>query len=499
MAKKAMNLIGGEWHWPKGAGEIASVNPANTSEAVCIAPDSLQSDVDKAVDAAAMAYPAWRRTPAPARAAILKRAADIMTERKQELGELVTLESGKPIGEGLGDVQEAIDMAELASGEGRRMYGDTAPSELPDKMCLTMREPIGVCGLITPWNFPIAIPAWKSLAALICGNTLVMKPAPDTPLCANEFVRCLMDAGLPDGVFNIVHGYGPTTGEAILSHPGIRMVSFTGSTTTGKRVAGQCGETGKHCSLECGGKNAEIVMDDADLDLAIEGALWGAFGTAGQRCTATSRLILHEKIHDDVVEMLTRGAAKLILGPGLASETNVGPIINERQFNSVMKYIDIGKGEATLHCGGQRAAGSKVDGGWFIEPTIFTGVTRSMRIFREEIFGPVLSVIKVSSFEEAVETLNDCSYGLSSSIYTRDVNRALKAVREIEAGIVYVNGPTIGAEVHMPFGGVKGTGNGHREAGKTGLDIFSEWKTVYIDYSGRLQRAQMDTDSILAE
>ncbi|MEN6449032.1 MAG: aldehyde dehydrogenase family protein [Thermoguttaceae bacterium] len=495
---KAMNYVDGQWSWPAGAGAIESINPADTREVICETPDSSPGELDRAVVAADRAYTAWRRTPPPARAAILRRAGQILAERKQQIGEVIAREAGKPIAEGCGDVQEAIDMAELAAGEGRRLYGDTAPSELPNKFCLTVREPIGVCGLITPWNFPVAIPAWKSCHALICGNTVVLKPASDTPLCGAEFVRALVDAGLPPGVMNLVQGRGSTVGEAMCRNRTIRLISITGSTETGKHVAAECGRTGKRSSLECGGKNAEIVMDDADLDLALDGALWGAFGTSGQRCTATSRLIVHEKVHDQLVERLIARAAKLRLGPGIDPATEVGPLINESQCHRVTDYIRIGRDEdkATLACGGRRGEGPMVAHGWFIEPTIFTGVTRSMRIFQEEIFGPVLSVVRVGSLEEAVETLNDCEYGLSSAVYTRDINKALWAMREIEAGIVYVNGPTIGAEVHLPFGGVKGTGNGHREAGRVGLDIFTEWKTVYIDYSGKLQRAQLDTERL---
>ena len=498
---KAMNYIDGRWSWPEGTAAIKSINPSDTREVICETPDSSAEELDRAVAAAGRAFTAWRRTPPPTRAIILQRAGQILAQRKQQIGELIAREAGKPLAEGCGDVQEAIDMAELAAGEGRRLYGDTAPSELPNKMCLTFREPIGVCGLITPWNFPVAIPAWKSFHALICGNTVVIKPASDTPMCGAEFVRALADAGLPPGVINLVQGRGSVVGEAMCKNPRISLISITGSTETGKHVAAECGRTGKRVSLECGGKNAEIVMDDADLDLAVEGALWGAFGTSGQRCTATSRLIVHESVHDKMLEKLTAQAAKLRLGPGVEPTTDVGPLINESQCKKVLDYIHIGKEEdkATLVRGGVRATGEKLDRGWFIEPTIFTDVNRSMRIFQEEIFGPVLSVVRVGSLEEAVETLNDCEYGLSSSIYTRDVNKALWAVREIEAGIVYVNGPTIGAEVHMPFGGVKGTGNGHREAGKAGLDTFTEWKTVYIDYSGKLQRAQIDTDEILAK
>ena len=490
---KALNFIGGKWAWPRGAGEISSVNPADTREVVASAPDSPAEEVGRAVRAANEAYPAWRRTPPPERARIIRRAGRIMLEDKQDLGRLVTRECGKPLPEGLGDVQEAIDMAELAAGEGRRLYGQTAPSELPDKLCMTWREPVGVCGLITPWNFPVAIPAWKALHALVCGNTIVLKPAEDTPLSCARFVRALEQAGAPPGVVNLVHGRGETAGRALVNDPGVRLISFTGSTVTGRQVAEACARSGKSVSLECGGKNAQIVLQDADLDLATEGALWGAFGTAGQRCTATSRLICHQAVLDEMLDRLVQGAKGLKLGNGLREDVDVGPIINERQMERVLGYIEIGRSEgAKLVLGGGRAEGDGLEHGQFIAPTIFTEVTREMRIFREEIFGPVLSVTRVTSLEQAIETLNDCAYGLSSSIYTRDVNGAMRAMREIEAGIVYINGPTIGAEVHMPFGGVKGTGNGHREAGRTGLDIFSEWKTVYLDYSGRLQKAQME-------
>lgn len=493
MVEKALNKIGNQWSWPDGAKEIRSVNPANISETICVAPETPLSEVNRAVAAAKKAFPAWKKTPAPERAKIIMKIGNILADRKQRLGKLVTQECGKPLPEGLGDVQESIDMAYMAAGEGRRLYGQTTPSELPNKICMTFREPIGVCGLITPWNFPTAIPAWKSLHALICGNTLVLKPAEDTPLCGVEFVKACEDAGLPEGVINLVHGTGENVGQAMVNHSDIQLISFTGSTQTGHMIAEQCGRTGKRVSLECGGKNAQIVMDDANLDLAVEGALWGAFGTAGQRCTATSRLILHKNIHDKMIERLVDQATKLKLGDGLKAGIHVGPIINEAQIKRVLNYIDIGKSEgAKLMCGGKRASNADCKNGYFVEPTIFTGVTRNFRIFKEEIFGPVLSVIKVNSLEEAIETLNDCAYGLSSSIYTQDINQALTAMRDIEAGIVYLNGPTIGAEVHLPFGGVKGTGNGHREAGKTGLDIFSEWKTVYVDYSGKLQRAQID-------
>lgn len=490
---KALNFIDGSWSWPEGAKELTSHNPADHKDVICQFPDSPDSEIDRAVQAATKAFPKWKRTPAPERAKIIRRAGEIMGRRKAELGALVTRECGKPLVEGLGDVQEAMDMAELAAGEGRRLYGETTPSELPNKLCMTFREPIGVCGLITPWNFPVAIPAWKSLHALITGNTLILKPAEDTPLCAVEFVKALEEAGMPKGVVNLVLGTGKTTGKALVAHPGVHLISFTGSTQTGQGVAEICATSGKRVSLECGGKNAQIILADAQLELAIEGAVWGAFGSAGQRCTATSRLIIQDTLYDKALEQLVQRAKALKLGPGLKEGTQIGPLINERQMKRALDYIEIGKKEgAKLLCGGGRSLANGLTDGWFIEPTVFTGVTRSMRIFREEIFGPVLSVIKVASLAEAIETLNDCAYGLSSSIYTQNVNNALSAVRDIDAGIVYVNGATIGAEVHLPFGGIKASGNGHREAGKTGLDIFTEWKTVYVDYSGKLQRAQID-------
>ncbi len=488
-----MNFIGGKWSWPAGAAKLTSRNPADSRDVLGVFPDSPAGEVDRAVQAARQAFPAWKRCPAPERAKIIRRAGEIMARRKAALGALVTRECGKPLIEGLGDVQEAIDMAELAAGEGRRLYGQTTPSELPNKLCLTFREPVGVCGLITPWNFPIAIPAWKALHALVCGNTVVLKPAEDTPLCGAAFVKALEEAGIPAGVVNLVQGTGERTGRALVSHPGLALISFTGSTETGRGVAESCGRSGKRVSLECGGKNAQIILADARLDLAIEGALWGAFGTAGQRCTATSRLIVEEAVYERVLTRLLRQARRLRLGPGLKKGTQVGPLINERQMTRVLDYIALGKKEgARLLCGGRRAQRGPLARGWFIEPTLFAHVTPRMRIFQEEIFGPVLSVVKVAGLSEAVRVLNDCPYGLSSSIYTQDVNSALAAVRDIEAGIVYVNGPTIGAEVHLPFGGVKQSGNGHREAGKAGLDIFTEWKTVYVDYSGKLQRAQID-------
>jgi acyl-CoA reductase-like NAD-dependent aldehyde dehydrogenase len=496
MTERALNYVGGRWIWPEGSGILESHDPADWREIVATAPDSSAIAVDQAVAAARGALPGWKRMPPPRRGDLIRRAAEILARDKEQLGRLVSLEMGKPLVEGRGDVQEAIDMAYLAAGEGRRLYGETVPCELPNKLAFTFREPVGVCALITPWNFPTAIPAWKGFHALICGNTFVLKPAEDVPLCASAFVKCLEEAGFPPGVVNLVHGRGEVAGAALVDHPDVNLVSFTGSSEVGAQVGARCALRHANVSLEMGGKNAQIVLADADLDLALEGALWGAFGTAGQRCTATSRLLVDHAIHDAFLKRLCDRVARLRLGAGTDPATEVCPLVNEQQFNRVMSYIGIGRDEgARLVVGGRDARRDGREHGWFVEPTVFAEVTPAMRIFQEEIFGPVLSVVSVPSLDEGVRLLNDSIYGLSSSIYTRDVNAAMRAMRDIEAGIVYVNGPTIGAEVQLPFGGVKVTGNGHREAGRTGLDVFTEWKSVFVDYSGHLQKAQIDTPS----
>jgi aldehyde dehydrogenase (NAD+) len=400
---------------------------------------------------------------------------------------------GKVLMETRGDVQEGIDTAYYAASEGRRLFGHTVPSELPNKFNMALRVPVGVAGIVTPWNFPMAIPTWKIFPAILCGNTVVFKPASDTPATATLLVEILNEAGVPPGVVNLVHGGGGEVGNAIVGHPDVDMISFTGSTEIGIKISEMASKTLKRVSLELGGKNAQIVMDDADLNLAVDGVLWGAFGTTGQRCTATSRLILHEKIHDKFLEMLVDRTNKLRLGDGLLPTTDVGPCVNEGQRKTVESYVEIGLNEgAKLVAGGKVAKGPGLDGGWFHQPTIFANVTPEMRIAKEEIFGPVLSVLKIGSLEEAIRVLNNTQYGLSSSIYTKNVNDAFMAIRDIKAGITYINGPTIGAEAHMPFGGVKQTGNGHREGGWTVFEFFTEWKTVYVDYSGKLQKAQID-------
>jgi len=494
VAEKYLNYIGGKWV-PAESGEFfENRNPADKDDVIGLFPKSSSVDVDKAVKAAQEAYDSWRLTPAPKRAEIILKLGQILKERKEEMARLMTREMGKILAETRGDVQEGIDTAFYAAGEGRRMFGDTVPAELPNKFCMSVRMPIGVCGLITPWNFPVAIPTWKMFPALVCGNTVILKPASDTPASAVKLVEAAIDAGIPEGVVNLVHGSGSSVGIPMVEHPGIRLISFTGSSAVGKDIAARCGKQLKRLSLELGGKNAQIVMEDANLELALEGVLWGAFGTTGQRCTATSRLILHKPIKEKFIGMLVEAAKKLKIGNGLDESTDMGPLINEGQRQTVMKYVEIGKKEgAKLIYGGNPLREGDYDKGWFFEPTIFVDVDPKMTIAQEEIFGPVLSVIDAEDLDDAIRILNDTRYGLSSSIYTQDVNKAFKAIRDIEAGITYINGPTIGAEVQLPFGGVKETGNGHREAAETVLDIFTEWKSVYIDYSGKLQRAQIDT------
>ena len=485
------NYIRNSWVDSTTGRTFDNLNPADTNDVIGSFPLSSADDVNDAVSAATEAFDAWRLMPAPKRGDILRIAGDIFTRRKDELADVMTREMGKTVTETKGDIQEAIDTAYYAATETRRLFGHTAPSEMDNKMNMSFRMPIGVCGIITAWNFPIAVPSWKILPALACGNTIVFKPSDDSPHSANIFAEILEEAGLPSGVFNVVHG-NAEAGSAIVEHPDVKLVGFTGSTNVGKKIAGRCGEMNKKVSLEMGGKNAQIVMPDADMDLAIDGVLWGAFGTTGQRCTATSRLILHEDIHDEFVERLKKEATKVVLGDGRKAGSQVGPVINERQMKKILDYIEIGKEQCTLAFGGTRNEDAGNENGFFVNPTIFVDVEPHHRIFQEEIFGPVLSVSKASSFEDALSKSNDVAYGLSSSIYTRDVNAAFRAIRDIEAGITYINAPTIGAEAHMPFGGIKGTGNGHREGGWTAFEIFTEWKTVYVDYSGQLQRAQID-------
>ncbi len=487
------NFINGAWVKATGGAILESRNPSDRREVVATFPRSGKIDVDSAVSSARQAYRSWRLVPAPARAEYIFKVGELLSQQKEEIALLMSREMGKCLTEARGDVQEGIDWAFYIAGEGRRLFGQTTPSEMPNKFAMTMRMPIGVCALITPWNFPVAIPCWKSMPALICGNTVILKPAEDTPACATKLVEIFQAAGLPPGVINLVHGVGEEAGKALVEHPDINLVSFTGSSETGSQVGEICGRTHKRVCLEMGGKNAQVVMEDADLDLALEGAVWGAFGTTGQRCTATSRLILHRDIKDKFTTMLKERTSQLRLGAGYESQTDIGPIINEKQLQRVGKYLDIAREEgAKVLIGGETATEGELQHGYLFQPTILDEVNPQMRVATEEIFGPVVALIEVDSFEDAIAVLNDTNYGLSSSIYTRDVNRAFAAMRDIEAGITYINGPTIGAEVHLPFGGVKNTGNGHREAGTAVLDVFTEWKTVYVDFSGSLQRAQID-------
>jgi alpha-ketoglutaric semialdehyde dehydrogenase len=489
------NYIGGRWVKPASGAMMENRNPADTRDVVGLFPASNAEDVEAAVDAAREAFPKWKATPAPKRAEILFRLGQVLIERKEQFAHDMTREMGKVLKETRGDVQEAIDMTFYAAGEGRRLHGYTTPSELPDKMAMCVRQPVGVCALITPWNFPMAIPSWKMMPALVCGNTLVIKPAEDTPLSTFNLVKAAEEAGVPAGVINIVTGVGETAGAPLTKHPGVRLVSFTGSTDTGRLVAENAARADKICSLEMGGKNVIMVMEDADLDLAAEGAVWGAFGTTGQRCTAASRVVVHKRVYKKFVDKLTERTKPLRIGAGLNKNVEVGPVINEDAVEKILYYIEVGKKEdgATLHLGGNRLERGEYRYGYFIEPTIFTDVTPRMRIAQEEIFGPVLSVIPCRDLDEAVEIGNGVKYGLSASIYTQDVNRAFRAMEAMNTGIFYVNSSTIGAEVHLPFGGTKATGNGHREgAMASSLDIFSEWKAVYVDYSGKLQKAQID-------
>jgi len=487
------NFINGEWVESVTGQTFENINPADTRDVVGIFQKSNAEDVGAAVDAAERAYAKWRLVPAPRRAEIVYRASRILEERKEEYSRDMTREMGKVIKETRGDTQEAIDTGYYMAGEGRRMYGHTTPSELPNKFAMCVRQPLGVCGMITPWNFPMAIPSWKIFPAIIAGNTCVIKPAQDTPLSVFNFVQALTDAGVPRGVINIVTGFGTEVGTPLVEHPTVRAISLTGSSAVGRIVGSACAQSFKRCSLELGGKNPMIVLDDANLELALDGALWGAFGTTGQRCTATSRIIVQKGVYSKFIHELVDRAKKLKIGNGLDETVDMGPAVNRAQMESDLKYIEIGKNEgAKMQCGGNRLDNGDYAHGWFLQPTVFSDVDPKMRIAQEEIFGPVVSVIPCDNLDHAIEIANGVEYGLSSALYTKDVNRAFTAMRDLYAGITYINAPTIGAEVHLPFGGVKATGNGHREGGIGAFDFYTEWKAIYVDYSDRLQRAQID-------
>lgn len=496
MAEIFRNFIGGKWVESRSGRTFERKNPA-TGELVGTFTKSNAEDVNDAVAAASKAFKSWRLYPAPKRGEILFKAARILEERKDELAREMTQEMGKVFAEAAGDVQEAIDMTYYMAGEGRRMFGQTVPSELRNKFNMSVRKPLGVAGLITPWNFPMAIPSWKMTPALIAGNTVVFKPATYTPKLAIRFVEILEEAGIPQGVVNVVLGSGSEVGDPLVAHPDVPLLSFTGSTETGVRVATEAAKQNKRVTLEMGGKNAVIVMDDADLDLAVEGILWGAFGTTGQRCTATSRVIVHGSVKQELEERLAARASKMQLGDGLQDSTDVGPIVSESQLQNVHKYVGIGKDEgARLVAGGNIRSDGSLSNGFFHEPTIFTDVSRDMRIANEEIFGPVVSLIPVDGLDEAIDIANSVEYGLSAAIFTENINNAFRAMQDIFTGILYVNAGTTGAEIHLPFGGTKGTGNGHREAGTAALDFYTEWQAIYVDFSGKLQRAQIDTGEL---
>ncbi|HEY8468827.1 MAG TPA: aldehyde dehydrogenase family protein [Longimicrobiales bacterium] len=496
MAEKFRNFIGGEWVEPSTGEYFENRNPADRKDLIGLWPLSGAEDVERAVRSARAGFERWRRTPAPRRGDVIRRAGDLLAERKDEIARIMTREMGKVLEETRGDVQEGIDTAYYAASEGRRLFGHTVPSELPDKWAMSYRRPIGICGIITPFNFPLAIPTWKIFPALVCGNAVIFKPAEDVPHTATVLVEILLEAGLPPDVIQLVHGRGEDVGAAIVEHPEIPVISFTGSTATGARIGEVCGRMHKRLSLEMGGKNAQIVLPDADLDLALDGVLWGAFGTTGQRCTATSRLLLHRDIHDTFLDRLVERTRELRLGNGLDPETDVGPLINEQALDKVTRYIEVARAEGDeVLTGGKRATEGTLAQGYFFEPTILRGVRPGSRLACEEVFGPVLSVMQFDTLEEAIRINNEVEYGLSSSVYTTDVRAAFRAIAELDNGITYINAPTIGAEAHLPFGGVKKTGNGHREGGWEVYDFYTETKVAYVDYSGRLQRAQIDTYS----
>jgi alpha-ketoglutaric semialdehyde dehydrogenase len=482
------NYINGKW--VNGRNTFQTINPANEELLANIAQADL-SEVDSAVDAALNAYKSWRLTPAPLRGEILFKVGDILKQKKEELSQLLTRDMGKVIAEARGDVQEAIDMAYFMGGEGRRLLGYTAPVEMPNKFGMAIRDPSGVVGLITPWNFPIAVPSWKIFPALVAGNTIIWKPSPETPAISAAFVKVFEEAGLPPGVFNLIMAPGAEVAKALVSHPEVRVLSFTGSTSTGRAIAESAARLNKNLSLEMGGKNAIIVMDDANVELVTDATLWAAFGTSGQRCTAASRLIVQKGIAPQVTESLVERTKKLKLGDGLDSKIDVGPVINKAALDRIHNYVQIGQKEGARTLTGASVA--DINGkGFFYNPTLFDGVHPGSTLESEEIFGPVLSIIEVGSLEEAIEVNNRSQYGLSTSIFTQDVNRAFTAMRDIATGLVYINHGTTGAEIQFPFGGVRGTGNGHREAGQAALEVFTEWKSIYVDYSGKLQRAQID-------
>lgn len=486
------NFIGGNWVESASTKTVKNINPANTDDVIGTNRQATREEARQAVETAAEAFQSWRRTPAPARGRIVAKAARLMEEAKEEIAQILTREEGKTIGEARGEVQRSINVAEFCAGESRRMNGETIFSELPSNFVYTVKQPLGVVACITPWNFPVAIPTWKISPALVAGNTVVFKPATITPATAVRIVEIFEEAGLPPGVLNMVLGSGSDAGDEIINHPAVQAVSFTGSNPVGIRLYEQVSRRGAKCQCEMGGKNPVVILEDADMELAVENTAQGAFGSSGQRCTATSRAVVVDKIADDFVERIAKRAQTMRLGDGIDPQTEMGPSVDENQFKTVLNYLNIGREDgATLICGGERATGNGLDKGYFVQPTVFDHVTSDMRIAREEIFGPVLSVMRVQDFDEAMEVANDTEFGLSSSIFTNDAAMIFRFVDEIETGMTHINSPTTGGEAHIPFGGIKGTGIGEREQGSTALDFYTELKVVYVDYTGRKREGNL--------
>ena len=486
------NFIDGEWLESASAKKVENLNPANTDDVLGTVKLATREEARRAVEAAAEAFRDWRATPAPARGRVVARAARIMEEEKESLAQLLVREEGKTIAEARGELQRAINVAEFCAGESRRMNGETIPSELPLNFAYTIKQPHGVVACITPWNFPVAIPVWKIAPALVAGNTVVFKPATVTPATAARICEIFAEAGIPKGVLNLIIGSGSEAGDEIVNHRAVRAISFTGSNSVGISLYEQAARRGIRVQCEMGGKNPVVIMEDADLDLAVESTAQGAFGSTGQRCTATSRAVVVDDVADEFVERIAARARSMRIGDGSDPASEVGPVVDSSQFKSVLSYMDIGKEDgATLVCGGEPASGSGLRKGYFIQPTVFDRVTPDMRIAREEIFGPILSVLRVRNFEEAMLVANDSEYGLSSSIFTNDAARIFRFVDEIETGMTHINSPTTGGEAHVPFGGSKATGIGEREQGSTALDFYTELKVVYVDYTGRKREGNL--------
>ncbi|HUG53449.1 MAG TPA: aldehyde dehydrogenase family protein [Vicinamibacteria bacterium] len=485
------NFVGGAWVTSESPRSVPNSNPADTREVLGHVPLSTAEEARAAVAAARAAFPSWRDTPAPVRGRILFQVQALMDKEKDHLARLLTREEGKTVKESMGEIQRTINILEYTAGEGRRLGGSTVPSELPHNFCYTLRQPVGVVACITPWNFPVAIPVWKIAPALVSGNTVVFKPATLTPETAAAVVSLFERAGLPRGVLNMVLGSGGTVGHALLDHDDVRAVSFTGSNEVGAEIYARGARRMIRVQAEMGGKNPVLVLADADLDLAVEATAQGAFGSTGQRCTATSRVIVEEAVADRFVEALASRAGKVKVGNGLDSSVEMGPAVDAAQFDTDMKYIAIGGGEGRLVCGGRALKDGDRSHGHFVEPTLFDHVRPSARLAQEEVFGPVVSVIRVKGFEEAMEAANGVKFGLSSSVFTGDPAKLFRFVDHIETGIVHVNSGTPGGEAQMPFGGMKGTGVGPREQGETALEFFTEVKSVYVDYTGQARKGSL--------